>query len=87
MASNDAFKAYTDNISSHLIKAVYHKLQLISPGLTQGVLDGLINGGAYIRNKNKTRFETRCSGVDRNMKYVKLKPVNSVLYSNTTVKG
>ena len=32
------------------------------------------------------RFEMSYSSVDRNTKYVKLRPTNSSLYSNTTVK-
>ena len=73
----------------------YRKLPLISPGLIQlrkgfrwaykrrGLYPG---GGGGLITGIKNRFETSYSSVNRNTKYVKLRPVNSPLYSNTTVK-
>ena len=50
--------------------------------------EGLISGGGGggLITGRKKLFETSYSSVDRNTKYIKLRPVNSSLYSNTTVK-
>ena len=76
----------------------YLKRPLISSGLiqlrkgflmglqTEGLISGGGGGGRGLITGIKNRFKTSYSSVDRNSKYVKLRPVNSSLCSNTTVK-